>query len=132
MSDPLDAHIGAKIRAKRLELGFGQSDFASLVGLELSRLSQAERGIERLGPVQIAAVCKLLGTQVSWLYEDAPEVGTERNLHAHPRVVYSGNSPDRHELLDNFDRLPTAQQEQLVKFSRQLVTQSSAKSGRPG
>jgi transcriptional regulator with XRE-family HTH domain len=121
MNDPLVTHIGAKIRAKRLELGFGQNDFASLAGIEPARLSQAEKGIERLLPTQIAAVCKLLGTQVAWLYEDAPEAGAKQQLRAFPHADYAVTGPDRQQLMDNFDRLPRAEQEQLVNLSSMLM-----------
>jgi DNA-binding transcriptional regulator YiaG len=63
MSDPLDAHIAAKIRAKRLALGVSQDDFATLVGIEPARFLQVENGMERLFAAEIAEICKALDTQ---------------------------------------------------------------------
>jgi transcriptional regulator with XRE-family HTH domain len=121
MSDPLSTHIGERIRAKRLELGFGQNDFASLVGIETERLSQVEKGDVRLTPMQTAAVCKLLRTQVAWLYEDAPQ-GVARPQHpALPKPNFAVTLTDRQQLVDNFDRLNSAGQQQLLDMSFKLM-----------
>jgi transcriptional regulator with XRE-family HTH domain len=123
MNNFLNVHIGAKIRAKRLELGFGCSDFAKQAHIDVAHLSKVERGEERLTPTQAAAACELLGTQVAWLFEDAPQAGGNLQLPASPHVDYAVKKPDRQELMDNFDRLPTAQQEELVNLSFALITE---------
>jgi transcriptional regulator with XRE-family HTH domain len=127
MIDPLNAHIGGKIQSKRLELGFGQDDFATLTGIDSDLLSNAEKGTERLSPQQVAAICKLLDIQVAWLYQDAPLHELVRKLPSFPYVDYLGNRPDRQLLTDNFDRLPPEQQRELVNRSAELLTAMVAK-----
>jgi transcriptional regulator with XRE-family HTH domain len=121
MSDPLDAHIAAKIRAKRLALGVSQDDFATLVGIEPARFLQVENGMERLFAAEIAEICKALDTQVAWFFDDAPPAGPGGRVPAFPTVDYAFTSPDRQRLTDNFDRLPRVQQQQLVNLSSELI-----------
>lgn len=125
MTDPLCAHIGGKIRAKRLELGFGKNDFASLAGMETERLSQVEKGEERLTPTETAAVCKLLRSQVAWLYEEAPQALAKRQPLAVPKANYAAKVPDRQQLMANFDRLNSASQQQLVDLSFKLMAMAN-------
>lgn len=57
LSKPVDVHVGAKVRARRLELGMSQEKLGDAIGLTFQQVQKYERVVIELVRV---ALCKLL------------------------------------------------------------------------
>jgi len=72
--------IGARLRARRRQLGLSQSELASKLGVSFQQVQKYERGANRVAASTLAAAAAALGVSIGWLAaEEAPQDG-ERDL----------------------------------------------------
>jgi predicted transcriptional regulator len=53
---PVDAHIGQKIRARRILLGMSQTELADAAGITFQQIQKYEKGVNRVGCVTSSTV----------------------------------------------------------------------------
>ncbi len=70
--EPVDIHVGGRVRMRRLFLGLSQEKLAQAVGVSFQQLQKYERGTNRVSASRLYALTKFLGVPVSWFFEDAP------------------------------------------------------------
>lgn len=63
----IDRHIGACIRARRLELGMPQDDLAQRIGVTFQQIQKYEKGVNRVSAAALYRVCAALETSVDAL-----------------------------------------------------------------
>jgi transcriptional regulator with XRE-family HTH domain len=61
----IDAVIGARIRAVRLERGFSQSEVANAIGITFQQLQKYETGKNRIAAATLAALSETLDVHLS-------------------------------------------------------------------
>ncbi|HKR86998.1 MAG TPA: helix-turn-helix transcriptional regulator [Phenylobacterium sp.] len=72
----LEREIGARIRARRRQLGLSQSDLADQLGVSFQQVQKYERGANRVAASTLVATAQALGVSIGWLVgEDAPQTG---------------------------------------------------------
>jgi DNA-binding XRE family transcriptional regulator len=49
VANPVDKHVGAKLRARRTKLGMSQSILAEALGLTFQQVQKYEKGVNRIG-----------------------------------------------------------------------------------
>jgi len=81
--DPVDVHVGNRIRARRLLLGMNQESLANALGLTFQQVQKYEGGANRVSASRLKAVAGILGVPVSYFYQelpaaDAPEAPEQR------------------------------------------------------
>jgi transcriptional regulator with XRE-family HTH domain len=77
---PIDKHVGARLRMRRLMLDMSQSDVAGPLGLTFQQIQKYEKGSNRISASRLQHLCKILNVQVPFFFEglpDAPEVDGE-------------------------------------------------------
>lgn len=75
MSDaphPTDIHVGRLLRERRLELGISQERLGGLLGVTYQQVQKYERGSNRIGSSRLHEVCKILGVQASYFFDELP------------------------------------------------------------
>ncbi len=70
--EPVDIHVGGRVRMRRLFLGLSQEKLANAIGVSFQQLQKYERGTNRISASRLYALTKFLGVPVSWFFEDAP------------------------------------------------------------
>lgn len=79
----LEQEIGARIRARRRQLGLSQSELASRLGVSFQQVQKYERGANRVAASTLVAAASALGVSIGWLVgEDAPQEGEAELLAA--------------------------------------------------
>ncbi len=68
--NPIDVHVGNRIRLRRTLLGLSQEKLASLLGLTFQQVQKYERGMNRVGASRLWDIGKVLEVQVGFFYED--------------------------------------------------------------
>ena len=67
--NPIDVHVGNRIRLRRTLLGLSQEKLASLLGLTFQQVQKYERGMNR-GASRLWDIGKVLEVPVEFFYED--------------------------------------------------------------
>ncbi|MBE6452744.1 MAG: helix-turn-helix domain-containing protein [Alphaproteobacteria bacterium] len=68
--NPIDVHVGNRIRLRRTLLGLSQDRLASLLGLTFQQVQKYERGMNRVGASRLWDIAKVLDIPVSFFFED--------------------------------------------------------------
>lgn len=68
--NPIDVHVGNRIRLRRTLLNLSQEKLASLLGLTFQQVQKYERGTNRVGASRLWDMGKVLEVPVSFFYED--------------------------------------------------------------
>jgi len=63
----LELSIGARLRARRRQLGFSQSDLAEKLGISFQQVQKYERGANRISASTLMVAAEALSTTVAWL-----------------------------------------------------------------
>jgi transcriptional regulator with XRE-family HTH domain len=73
-ANPIDAHVGSRVRLRRMLLGMSQEKLAEKLGLTFQQVQKYEKGINRIGASRLFELAQLLGVGVDYFYEDAPSM----------------------------------------------------------
>ena len=73
--DPVDVHVGARIRTRRLLLGMNQETLANALGLTFQQVQKYEGGANRVSASRLAEVAEVLGVSVSYFFSDLELAG---------------------------------------------------------
>lgn len=68
--NPIDVHVGNRIRLRRTLLGLSQEKLASLLGLTFQQVQKYERGMNRVGASRLWDLSRVLEVPVNFFYED--------------------------------------------------------------
>lgn len=79
--NPVDAHVGARVRLRRMLLGMSQEKLAEQLGLTFQQVQKYEKGVNRIGASRLFDLAHVLGVPIQFFYEDIVE-GTSSGLHA--------------------------------------------------
>ena len=68
--NPIDIHVGNRIRLRRTLLGLSQEKLATLLGLTFQQVQKYERGMNRVGASRLWDIGKVLEVPIGFFYED--------------------------------------------------------------
>ena len=77
--DPVDVHVGGRVKLRRTLLGFSQEELADAVGVTFQQVQKYERGTNRMGASRIFDMSTVLDVPVSYFYQDMPKEIRARN-----------------------------------------------------
>lgn len=80
LNSSADRFIGARIRERRLTLGFTMHQFSELIGVTYQQIFKYEHGINTISAGQLFAIARGSGTPIEYFFE-----GLERNEGQLPR-----------------------------------------------
>ncbi|MGE5503159.1 MAG: helix-turn-helix domain-containing protein [Actinomycetota bacterium] len=72
MINPVDAHVGARVRLRRTLMGMSQEKLGEALGLTFQQVQKYERGTNRIGASRLWDLCRVLDVPVSFFYDDMP------------------------------------------------------------
>lgn len=70
--NPVDVHVGARVRLRRTLLGLSQEKLGDALGLTFQQVQKYERGVNRIGASRLYALSHVLDVPVSFFYEEMP------------------------------------------------------------
>jgi transcriptional regulator with XRE-family HTH domain len=76
--DPVDVHVGSRVRLRRTLLGMSQEKLGSALGLTFQQVQKYERGTNRIGSSRLYQLSRILDVPVSFFFDDMPEVAVNR------------------------------------------------------
>ena len=69
---PVNGHVGARLRQRRILLGMSQAKLGTAVGLTFQQIQKYERGFNRMGSSRLYEVAKVLDVPVSYFFDEMP------------------------------------------------------------
>ena len=69
-ANPVDAHVGHRVRLRRMLVGMSQERLGELLGLTFQQVQKYEKGVNRIGAGRLFEVAGILGVPISFFYED--------------------------------------------------------------
>jgi transcriptional regulator with XRE-family HTH domain len=105
--NPIDQHVGLRIRLRRRELGVSQERLAQSIGLTFQQVQKYERAANRVSASKLYEMARALKTSVSYFFEGLPDVtvGDEGPPEARSGVQEFLMTSDGLELAAVFPRL---------------------------
>jgi len=70
--NPVDVHVGSRVRLRRTLLGVSQEKLGDSVGLTFQQIQKYERGANRIGASRIYELSRILDVPVSFFFDDMP------------------------------------------------------------
>jgi transcriptional regulator with XRE-family HTH domain len=75
--NPIDVHVGGRIRMRRLLLGMNQETLANALGLTFQQVQKYEGGANRVSASRLSAMAEILGVPISYFFGDLQPDDTE-------------------------------------------------------
>jgi len=101
--DPIDSHVGSRVRLRRTLLGMSQEKLGQAVGITFQQIQKYERGLNRIGSSRLFQFAQVLGVPVAYFFENLPAEGAGAT--GPSRFAEPGEPPSLEG--DNFSRRET-------------------------
>ncbi|MCK5931560.1 MAG: helix-turn-helix transcriptional regulator [Fulvimarina manganoxydans] len=73
--NPIDTHVGSRVRLRRTMLGLSQEKLGEALGITFQQVQKYEKGSNRIGASRLQRISEVLNVPVSFFFEDAPSSG---------------------------------------------------------
>jgi transcriptional regulator with XRE-family HTH domain len=80
--NPIDKHVGSRVRMRRVLLGMSQEKLGEALGLTFQQVQKYEKGTNRIGASRLQNICKILQAPPSFFFEGAPSGFVEEPVEA--------------------------------------------------
>lgn len=70
--NPIDVHVGGRVRLRRMMLGMSQEKLGDQLGITFQQIQKYEKGTNRIGASRLQHIARVLTVPVSFFFEDAP------------------------------------------------------------
>ncbi len=71
--NPVDVHVGGRVRLRRLYMDMSQNSLARAIGLTFQQVQKYERGLNRISASRLFDLSRVLDVPVSFFFDDMPE-----------------------------------------------------------
>ena len=72
--NPIDKHVGSRVRMRRMMLNMSQEKLGDALGLTFQQVQKYEKGTNRIGASRLQQIAHILQVPVSFFFEGAPHV----------------------------------------------------------
>ena len=70
--NPIDRHVGSRVRMRRMMLSMSQEKLGDALGLTFQQVQKYEKGTNRIGASRLQQIAHILQVPVSFFFEGAP------------------------------------------------------------
>ncbi len=136
--NPIDVHVGSRVRLRRTMQGMSQEKLGDALGITFQQIQKYEKGTNRIGASRMQQISAALNVPVSFFFEDAPlpkgatapEGMSEAGSTSY--VVDFLSSPDGIQLNRAFVRITNpAIRRKVIEFVRTLADETGIAEERP-
>lgn len=76
----VDAHVGGRLRERRILLGLSQTKLGESLGLSFQQIQKYERGIDRISVGRLVHLAQVLGVPITYFFDDLDDVTPPANM----------------------------------------------------
>ena len=70
--DPIDRHVGSRVRMQRILMKMSQEKLGEALGLTFQQVQKYEKGLNRIGASRLQQISKTLNVPPSFFFDGAP------------------------------------------------------------
>ena len=70
--NPVDVHVGARVRLRRTLLGMSQEKLGEAIGLTFQQVQKYERGANRIGSSRLFDLSRVLDVPIGFFFDEMP------------------------------------------------------------
>lgn len=70
--DPIDKHVGQRVRMQRMLLGLSQEKLGDAIGLTFQQVQKYEKGTNRISSSRLQHIADVFSVPVAFFFEGAP------------------------------------------------------------
>ena len=86
--NPVDRHVGSRMRMRRMLIGMSQEKLGEALGITFQQIQKYEKGTNRIGASRLHHIARVLGVPIEFFYEGAPQVGAVQGFAESPASGY--------------------------------------------
>jgi transcriptional regulator with XRE-family HTH domain len=87
--NPIDKHVGSRVRMRRMMLAMSQEKLGDALGLTFQQVQKYEKGTNRIGASRLQQISHILQVPVAFFFEGAPNLhGTTEGMKDAPSPAY--------------------------------------------
>jgi transcriptional regulator with XRE-family HTH domain len=87
--NPIDKHVGSRVRMRRMMLGMSQEKLGDALDLTFQQVQKYEKGTNRIGAGRLQHISQVLQVPVAFFFEGAPhQPGQPKGLGEAPSPAY--------------------------------------------
>ena len=79
--NPVDIHVGGRVRFRRMLLGMSQEKLGERLGLTFQQVQKDEKGVNRIGASRLFDLSQVLQVPIQFFYEEAPGTLEQSSSH---------------------------------------------------
>lgn len=98
--NPIDIHVGQRLRLRRTLLGLSQETLGEAVGITFQQLQKYERGANRISASRLFNLSQVLGVPVTFFFDDLPSPESTLVSDDQPSETQEFESMARRETLE--------------------------------
>ncbi|PVM83364.1 helix-turn-helix domain-containing protein [Caulobacter endophyticus] len=121
---PVDQHVGARIRLRRLVVKVSQLRLANALGLTFQQVQKYETGANRISASMLQAVAQALDTTPAWFFEGLPPTAPDDGLAltaASQALQHLTRCPEGLALAEAMAALPRRRQRRVLALLAVMV-----------
>src|SRR3954466_10655832 len=90
--NPIDVHVGSRVRLRRTLLGMSQEKLGEAIGLTFQQVQKYERGANRVGSSRLYDLSRVLDVPIAYFFDEMPGAVQDKSPSrlmglAHPPTV---------------------------------------------
>lgn len=93
--DPVDIHVGGRVRLRRTLLGLSQEKLGDALGLTFQQVQKYERGANRMGASRLHQMGQILDVPVSFFFDEMTPAALTRSTQFRPTETAGGDDRER-------------------------------------
>jgi len=75
--NPIDKHVGSRVRMRRMMLAMSQEKLGDALGLTFQQVQKYEKGTNRIGASRLQQISHILQVPVAFFFEGAPSLSPQ-------------------------------------------------------
>ena len=126
--NPVDVHVGKRIRLRRTTLGYSQQQLAMRLGLTFQQVQKYEKGYNRVGASRLWDISRVLRVPMDFFFEDMDTSTTDQS----PMMLGNLSDVEKQDLnqpeLNKDDPLESEESLKLVRAFYKIKNRKLARS----
>ncbi len=122
--NPVDIHVGKRLRQRRTFVGMTQEQLGASLGITFQQIQKYERGANRIGASRLFDICRVLEVPPQFFFEAMPANGESALIDAMPLAPRGDDPVDREtmELVRVYRQIDSAPvRHRLLELARALA-----------
>ena len=84
MPNPIDRHVGARLKMRRVTVGMSQSKLGEALEITFQQIQKYEKGSNRIGASRLQELARVLSVPPAFFFEGAPSSAVQAGGFAEP------------------------------------------------